>query len=106
MDNADTIILRKLNDPVLCEREARRHPELPDAEDLVQHFILDTSKCVDTTEDLMEQLYSCVDRSSSSESSASSASAGAKKKAKRKSSKDTKDKKVSQNPVLFHGSLN
>ena len=70
--SADAIILRKQGDEKLRVSEIRRHPELPESDDLVQYLILDTSKEVDEEEEIMEQLYSAADESSSSSSSSSS----------------------------------
>ena len=63
--SADAIILRKQGDEKLRVSEIRRHPELPESDDLVQYLILDTSKEVDEEEEIMEQLYSAADESSS-----------------------------------------
>ena len=80
--SADSIILRKQGDEKLRTTEIRRHPELPESDDLVQYLILDTSKYVEEEEEIMEQLYSAAD-ASSSDSSSSSAATSKKKKANR-----------------------
>ncbi|CAE7212823.1 unnamed protein product [Symbiodinium sp. CCMP2592] len=81
--SADAIILRKLGDEKLKNSEVRRHPELPESDELVQYLILDTSKFVEQEEEIMEQLYSAAEvDSSSSESSDSSASTKKAKKDK------------------------
>ena len=70
--SADAIILRKQGDEKLRKSEIRRHPELPESDELVQFLILDTSKFVEEEEEIMEQLYQAADNDSSSSSSASS----------------------------------
>eukprot|EP00439_Symbiodinium_sp_Y106_P077878 s324_g16.t1 len=96
--SADAIILRKQGDEKLRVSEIRRHPELPESDDLVQYLILDTSKEVDEEEEIMEQLYSAADESSSSSSSSSSKTSKKKEsltalKEKRQSLQDAVDKK-------------
>ncbi|CAE7828314.1 unnamed protein product, partial [Symbiodinium necroappetens] len=79
--SADAIILRKQGDEKLRTSEIRRHPELPESDELVQYLILDTSKFVEEEEEVMEQLYQAADVDSSS--SSSDTSAASKKKANR-----------------------
>lgn len=79
--SADAIILRKQSDEKLKATEIRRHPELPDSDELVQYLILDTSKFVETEEEIMEQLYQAADVDSSSSSTSSEASSKKAKKA-------------------------
>ncbi|CAE7278142.1 unnamed protein product, partial [Symbiodinium microadriaticum] len=92
--SADAIILRKQGDEKLRKSEIRRHPELPESDELVQFLILDTSKFVEEEEEIMEQLYQAADNDSSSSSSGSSEAL--KKKAIRfndkKQSKSKKEK--------------
>ena len=76
----DAIILRKQSDEKLKATEIRRHPELPESDELVQYLILDTSKFVEEEEEIMEQLYQAADIDSASSSSTDSSSASKKPK--------------------------
>ncbi|OLP87280.1 hypothetical protein AK812_SmicGene31512 [Symbiodinium microadriaticum] len=91
----DAIILRKQSDEKLKATEIRRHPELPESDELVQYLILDTSKFVEEEEEIMEQLYQAadIDSASSSSTDSSSASKKPKKVKKPKNKKQSKDKK-------------
>ena len=52
---ADAIILRKLQDETLKTTQVRDHPEAPGCPELRQFLILDTSKEVEESEDILEQ---------------------------------------------------
>ncbi|OLQ14948.1 hypothetical protein AK812_SmicGene837 [Symbiodinium microadriaticum] len=104
--SADAIILRKQGDEKLRKSEIRRHPELPESDELVQFLILDTSKFVEEEEEIMEQLYQAADNDSSSSSSGSSEALKKKDKKQSKSKKEKtskKDKKTKKEQKTIKG---
>ena len=91
-DNAEAIILRKLQDPTLCTSEVKKHPDLPDSLELMQFLCLDSEVQVEKEEEIMSMLYKVAEAPDSSSSDSSSDSG--KKKTKKGSNKEKKTKKV------------
>lgn len=88
VENAEAIILRKLNDDKIRETEVKKHPDLPDAVDMMQFLIFDSEEEIQQEEEVMELLYKLADQSDSECSMSSDDDSSSKKK-----KKDKKDKK-------------
>ncbi|CAE7419422.1 unnamed protein product, partial [Symbiodinium pilosum] len=95
-DNAEAIILRKLQDPTLCTSEVKKHPDLPDSLELMQFLCLDSEVQVEKEEEIMSMLYKVAEAPDSSSSDSSSA----KKVKKSKKSKKDKDEGKSADSEL------
>ena len=80
-DNAEALIMRKLQDPVHLEREVRRHPDLPDSVEMMQFLVLDMEQVSTEREDVIEMLYRLAEKKDS-ESSGSTHSSEEKPKKK------------------------
>ena len=106
--NAEAIIMRKLQDPLLLKTEVRRHPELPDAQDMMQFLILDMEQVSTEREDVMEMLYKLAEGKDSEHGSSSSedSSASQKKKKKAKNKKTKSKKAIHTFHTCIHSQIN
>ena len=101
-ENGQAIIDRKLADPVLASKEVRRHPELPDSEELQQYLVLDLDQ-ESEEEDILSQMYTVADKGSDSDSSDSSGNSSEKKPKKKQKNKKDKNKKAwGINTTIIH----
>ncbi|CAE7595927.1 unnamed protein product [Symbiodinium sp. CCMP2456] len=91
VENADAIVLRKLNDDRLRDTEVKKHPDLPDAMDMMQFLIFDSEVEIDQEEEVMEMLYKLAEGDDSGNSMSSDSTSEKKQK---KDKKDKKQKKV------------
>ena len=102
-ENGQAIIDRKLADPVLASKEVRRHPELPDSEELQQYLVLDLDQESEEEEDILSQMYTVADKGSDSDSSDSSGNSSEKKPKKKQKNKKDKNKKAwGINTTIIH----
>ena len=92
VENAEAIILRKLNDEKLRESEVKKHPDLPDSIEMMQFLIFDSEVEIDQ-EEVMEMLYKLAEADDSGSSMSSDSSSHGKKQKKDKKQKDKKPAK-------------
>ncbi|CAE7621468.1 unnamed protein product [Symbiodinium sp. CCMP2592] len=57
VENAEAIIVRKLNDEKLRDTEVKKHPDLPESLDMMQFLIFDSEEEIEQEEEVMEMLY-------------------------------------------------
>ena len=94
VENAEAIILRKLNDEKLRESEVKKHPDLPDSIEMMQFLIFDSEVEIDQEEEVMEMLYKLAEADDSGSSMSSDSSSHGKKQKDKKPAKKDKKKKA------------
>lgn len=102
VENAEAIILRKLNDEKLRGSEVKKHPDLPDSIEMMQFLIFDSEVEIDQEEEVMEMLYKLAEADDSGSSMSSDSSSHGKKQKKDKKQKDKKPAKKDKKKKADH----